>query len=162
MVFEIKDRKNRLKSAKMQKDFAQPLKDSTDTPKNSLSMDWHKSSSVVKIKTALGINDWDALLTSDNRHNVILSKVIPPMLTSLHWIDGGKPDWTLALRLFRGDMSDIWSPSTEYEIKIADKLDAIILEYLEFGGWCAQHDVWVKRYQNFISAVSQNRLKLDA
>lgn len=161
MVFEINGWKDRLKSAKAPEDYAQPVKDSTDTPKNSLSMDGHKSSLVVRIKTALGIDDWDALLASDNRHNVILSKVIPPMLTSQHWICGGVPDWMLALRLFKGKMSDIWSPTT-YEVEIAEKLDAFIHEYLEFGGWCTQHEVWVKRYQNFIIAVKLNRLKLDA
>lgn len=116
-----------------------------------------------QIKKAFGINNWDALLADPNRHNIILSKASPLMLKELQWYEGGKADWTLAYGLLSGNemYNFAWSNLTQYEIQIAEKLNILIYEYLEFGGWLETSDIWQKRYKRFIAAVSINRLEED-
>jgi hypothetical protein len=114
-----------------------------------------------QIKNAFGIDNWNALLASSDRHIVILSKAIPPMLKELSWYENGKPDWILVKNLLGGSMQDVWPNSTKSEIEISERLNQFIDDYLGLGGWAIQHEVWLSRYENFINAVYSNRLVLD-
>jgi hypothetical protein len=114
-----------------------------------------------QIKNAFGIDDWDSLLKSSQRHMVILSKAIPPMLKELSWYQGGKPDWIVVKNLLGGSMHDVWPNSTEFEMEISDRFSKFIDSYLGLGGWSIQHEDWLIRYEKFIHAVHSNRLDLD-
>ena len=114
-----------------------------------------------QIKNAFGIDDWDALLASSDRHIVILSKGIPPMSKESIWYEGGKPDWILVKNLLGGHMQDVWPNSTNFEIEISERLNQFIDDYLGLGGWAIQHEVWLSRYEQFINAVYSNRIVLN-
>lgn len=122
---------------------------------------WKPNMQLEQIKNAFGIDDWDALLASSDRHIVILSKGIPPMSKESSWYEGGKPDWILVKNLLGGHMQDVWPNSTNFEIEISERLNQFIDDYLGFGGWAIQHEVWLSRYEKFINAVYSNRLVLD-
>lgn len=111
------------------------------------------------IKKSFGIEDLDSLLSSSNRHITILSKVRPSITNTKCWYEGGKPDWILAENLLSGRMKDIWPNPSAIEIKVSERLNDFIHEYLELGGWCIKHDVWLSRYEEFLRAVSTNTLK---
>ncbi len=114
-----------------------------------------------QIKKAFGIDNWNALLASSDRHIVILSKGIPPMSKESSWYEGGKPDWILVKNLLGGHMQNVWPNSTNFEIEISERLNKFIDDYLGLGGWAIQHEVWLSRYEQFINAVYSNRLAQD-
>lgn len=114
-----------------------------------------------QIKNAFGIDDWNTLLASSDRHIVILSKGVPPMLKESSWYEGGKPDWILVRNLLGGSLQDVWPNSTKIEIEISERLNKFIDDYLGLGGWAIQHQVWLSRYEKFINAMYSNRLALD-
>jgi hypothetical protein len=113
------------------------------------------------IKKSFGIVDWDSLLSASDRHIVILSKAIPPMLKESSWYEGGKPDWILVKNLLSSSMQGVWPNSTKFEIEISERLNQFIDDYLGLGGWSIQHEFWLSRYEKLINAVYSNRLALD-
>jgi hypothetical protein len=117
------------------------------------------NSQLELIKKSFGIEDWDSLLSSSNRHVTILSKAIPPMTQRKRWYEGGSPDWVLVENLLRGSMRDIWPNPSAIEIKVSERLNDFNYEYLELYGWSYKHDVWLSRYEKFLDAVSTNTLK---
>ncbi len=80
------------------------------------------------------------------------------MLKELSWYEGGKSDWILVKNLLGGSLQDVWPNSTKFEIEISERLNKLINDYLELGGWAIQHNVWLSRYEKFVNAVCLNGL----